>query len=163
MVRLTDLEQRRIEAAIPTVQRVASALGSRRLDRDERISIAYLAVCLAAPEWSRRGRFPAFAAVVARRAILRELRRLRRRPAAGPLRRAAAMTAPEPRPSPDDRDHAKTLWREAWRLQPRERQALELYGSGLRWSEVAEQMGIRPTSVERLRRQASEKLASGYP
>lgn len=61
----------------------------------------------------------------------------------------------------DQRDEAEWLRSHLHLLTPRERRAVELYCSGLRWIEVAATMNIAPTSVERLRRQAVARLRRG--
>lgn len=158
MRRLTAAERELVEQHVDYARRLACSF-SYSLPVEDRISEAYLALCLAAMSPPDYMPFKSFVYLKIRTRIqnlaLRQQTFWRHHqcdPAAGEHR------DPDPGHRLDCQDLAARYRRRFDRLKPRERQALELYSSGLDWHEVADRMGVWQETVHSLKRRAAAKL-----
>lgn len=155
-MRLTEEEQALIVEHLHVAQEEASRLDSGILDRSERISAGYYALCMAVRGWTGQGPFAAYARSVARHEIIREIGRQRRRRGMGGIEvepwrvyNSEALEAGE---------LAARYVARLPSLTGRQREVLVLYMDGLSWADIARRLGIARTSVERLRREAAARL-----
>ena len=158
MRRLTAEEQELVEQHAEYVQRIARCYPCS-IPVDDRISEAYLALCLAVMKPPDYMPFASFLYLRVRTRIqnlaLRQQTYRRHhlyRPDAGQTYDS------DPGHRLDCQDRAAELRGRFGRLKPREREVLELYSDGLAWHEVADCMGIWQESVHRLHRRAAAKL-----
>jgi RNA polymerase sigma factor (sigma-70 family) len=132
----------------------------RRRDRrrwDENVSAAALALCRGAEYWTGAGAaLSTYAVVTMERQVARDRQRRHRKEIQrltydpiNPRDRFAALEA---------RDEAAPILARFDRLTLRQRQVPELYMSGVKWHEIAAQLGIARTNVEALRCRAPKRF-----
>ncbi len=160
MRRLTARQQELVVANLDLAHVVAWSIHSRLTSPDERLSSAYLGICLAALTWPGTCAFRPYAWAAAKRTIYRDWRPMQSRPAAQ-LAEGSLDEIPWPeRDSADDAgaDEVEWLRGQLYRLTPRQRQTIDLYLAGRKWCDIARTLGIQRADVEGLRRRAVQRL-----
>jgi DNA-binding NarL/FixJ family response regulator len=158
--RLTEEQRELATTHAYLIDLLADRMRSSKVDRDERRSAAAWGLVKAARTYKPGSSvFATYAGVAMEREIARAHRPVKRRPITliSPDILAEMMCSPD-RNDVDTCDESDHYRRRFDRLSPRERDTLEQYMAGERWSDIARSRGAHRQSVEVFRRKAAEKL-----